>query len=120
MRKIALFVEDAAHETVLKALIMRLSREFSVPVQIDRSSVRGGRGKMIHELQQYLRDLKRGGESLPDLLIVAICSAWLTRITRLGSFTRRCRAASVVGDHEQRLACWTCLTDSRWIACGAS
>ena len=70
MHNISLFVEDRAHEDFLTALIQRLADEYNVKINIKASSVRGGHGKVITELRQYLRDLKYYKEDLPDLIIV--------------------------------------------------
>ena len=70
MRNINLFVEDVAHEDFLVALIQRLANEYNVEINIKASSVRGGRGTVITELKQYLRDLQYNKEDLPDLVIV--------------------------------------------------
>ena len=70
MRNINLFVEDVAHEAFLKALLQRIADENNVKINIKPSSVRGGHGKVITELKQYLRDLRHYKESLPDLIIV--------------------------------------------------
>ena len=70
MRNINLFIEDVAHEDFLVALIQRLADKCGVEVNIKTSSVRGGHGRVIAELKQYLRDLQRNQENLPDLIIV--------------------------------------------------
>jgi hypothetical protein len=70
MRKISLFVEDLAHESILTALVIRFGREYGMPCSVIPSSVRGGHGRMIVELRQYLRDLERSPAALPDLLVV--------------------------------------------------
>lgn len=70
MHNISLFVEDRAHENFLTALIQRLADEYNVKIDIKASSVRGGHGKVITELRQYLRDLQHYKEGLPDLVIV--------------------------------------------------
>ena len=66
MRNINLFVEDVAHEDFLIALIQRLANEYNVEINIKTSSVRGGRGTVITELKQYLRDLQHNKEDLHD------------------------------------------------------
>ena len=70
MRNINLFVEDVAHEDFLTALIRRLADTYNIEINIKPSSVRGGHGKVITELKQYLRDLQHNNEDLPDLIIV--------------------------------------------------
>ena len=70
MRNINLFVEDVAHEDFLTALIRRLADESNVEINIKTSNVRGGHGTVITELKQYVQDLQRHEEYLPDLVIV--------------------------------------------------
>lgn len=70
MRDINLFVEDVAHEDFLTALIQRLADAYNIEITVKASSVRGGHGKVITELEQYLRDLQHYKEDLPHLIIV--------------------------------------------------
>ena len=70
MRNINLFVEDAAHEDFLAALIQRFANDYNVKINIRAFSVRRGHGRVIAELKQYQRDLGRYKEDLPDLVIV--------------------------------------------------
>lgn len=71
MREIALFVEAHAHELVIGTLVRRIAAECNVAVRLDWRNVVGGHGKVITELDDYLRDLQRQGSPWPDLLIVA-------------------------------------------------
>ena len=71
MRRIALFVEDSAHELFLSALVRRLRDEYKVDLEIIPRSVRGGHGKVIKELKQYLIGLENGWETRLDALVVA-------------------------------------------------
>ena len=90
MRKINLFVEDVAHEDFLTALIQRLADEYNVEINIKSSSVRGGRGTVITELKQYLRDLQHYKEGLPDLIIVGTdsnCKGLSERETEINQVT---------------------------------
>ena len=70
MREIALFVEDNAHRQVIGALVCRMAKENNIPIHPDWRSAVGGHGKVIAELDDYLRDLKRQGSPWPDLIIV--------------------------------------------------
>lgn len=83
MPRVSFFVEDFGHETFLEALIRRFEKEYHVSIdEIERKSVRGGHGKAISELKQYVRYLQKGKKSLPDLIIVAIdgnCKGFLER-----------------------------------------
>ena len=71
MREIALFVEDEAHRQVIGALVRRLANEHSVKARLDWRNAIRGHGKVVQELDNYLRDLKRQGDPKPDLIIVA-------------------------------------------------
>jgi hypothetical protein len=70
MRRISLFAEDFGHEAVLTAFLDRFSREYEVAQTIRPYSVQGGHGRVVTELKQYLRELQRHHQSLPDLLVV--------------------------------------------------
>ena len=87
MREIALFVEDFAHQQVVGALVRRLADEYRIDVRLEwRSAVRG-HGRVVQELERYLRDLARGGER-PDLIIVgtdANCRGLNERVREIGS-----------------------------------
>lgn len=71
MRDIALFVEDFAHRQIIGALVQRLAQESDILVRLDWRNARRGHGKVVQELKQYLHDLDRQGERLPELIIVA-------------------------------------------------
>ena len=71
MREIALFVEDYAHRQVIGALVQRIAEECDVAIQLDWRNAVGGHGKVITELNNYMRDLKRQGDLRPDLIVVA-------------------------------------------------
>ncbi len=71
MREVALFVEDYAHRQVIGALVQRVADECDVAIQLDWRNAVGGHGKVIAELNDYMRDLKRQGGSWPDLIVVA-------------------------------------------------
>ena len=71
MRRVSLFVEDQAHYEFLNALLLRLAGEYGIGVRLDWRNARRGHGMVIRELRQYLRDLLREREDLPDLVVVA-------------------------------------------------
>ena len=90
MRNINLFVEDVTHEDFLTALIQRLADVYNIEINIKASSVRGGHGKVITELRQYLRDLQHDEEELPDLAIVGTdsnCKGLSERETEINQVT---------------------------------
>ncbi|MDE2723063.1 MAG: DUF4276 family protein [Gemmatimonadota bacterium] len=71
MREIALFVEDNAHRQVIGALVCRIAEEYNIPIHPDWRNVVRGHGKVIAELDNYIRDLKRQRSPWPDLIVVA-------------------------------------------------
>lgn len=82
---VALFCEDRAHEQFVRALVARIAREISVPVEINPVTVRGGFGRVITELSAWQRAVSQG-LSRPDLLIVvrdANCKGWNEARTEL-------------------------------------
>lgn len=96
MLSISLFVEDFGHEEFLVALIGRIAREQDVQIAVHPRSVRGGRGKVLSELSQYVTDIDRGREYLPDLLIVA------TDANCKGYGSRKREVEEVVSSLEQK------------------
>ncbi len=52
MREIALFVEDYAHQQIIGALVQRIAEKCNTA-----SVAVGGHGKVIAELNFYMRDL---------------------------------------------------------------
>lgn len=82
MYRIALFLEDAFHEEFVGTIIERLAREYNVVVDTHPYSVRGGFAKVHSELGEFLRDLDRDREGLPDAILVATdanCSGFVDR-----------------------------------------
>jgi hypothetical protein len=70
IKHVGLFVEDFGHETVLKAILQRYAREYRLDISVQSRSIRGGHGKMLHELRQYLRDVQRIPNQTTTLSIV--------------------------------------------------
>lgn len=86
MRKIALFVEDDAHRQVIGTLTQRLAKERQVNISLDWRNATRGHGEVIQEFKNYLRDVKKQGEPLPDLIIIATdanCEGWKDRVKKL-------------------------------------
>lgn len=71
MIDVLLFPEDDGLEKFVGRLAARLAREHGIPVHV---RVRSGRGfgGVLNELAGFCRAWKRGGERLPDALIVAV------------------------------------------------
>lgn len=99
MREITLFVEDVAHETFLRALVQRVADECSVPVEIRFRSARGGFSRVLRELERYIRDIERGVEFHPHLLI--ICTDGNCK----GYVARRQEIERAIGDHDGTYIC---------------
>jgi hypothetical protein len=86
MIKVIVFGEDYAHEVVLCTLLNRLAVECKVPVEVHVRSAAGGHGRMLQELKDYVRELKRGRASLPDLFVVARdanCEGYVKRVKEI-------------------------------------
>lgn len=71
MRRIALFVEDYAHQQFLGALLQRLAEESGVSIRLDWRNARRGHGAVVNEFKQYLRDVQMQGDERPDLIVAA-------------------------------------------------
>ena len=72
MSSISLFVEDSGHRLFLEALLHRLSRQHGLLIETDFLSARGGHGKVLGELKNYMHTLQSDESDLPDILIIAI------------------------------------------------
>lgn len=69
-----LFVEDRAHEELLKPLVTRVGNEEQVDVRTSVRIARGGHAQAINEFKRYQRAAEFGGLSgrLADLVVVGI------------------------------------------------
>ena len=70
MPEVALFCEDSFHEKLVGAMLARFEKEYDIQIQPRFFSARGGLPRMHGEFKDFLRDLSRGHQSLPDALIV--------------------------------------------------
>jgi hypothetical protein len=119
MRSLALFVEDFAHETFLKALVQRLAEEYHQEVTFQPYSVRGGSGKVVKELREFLRDLQRGRRQMPDLIIVgrdANCQGHLKQRQQLELVAERCSCGVVYAIPDPHIERWLLLDSSAFKA----
>ena len=115
MRNINLFVEDVAHEDFLTALIKRLADEYNVEINIKTSNVRGGHGTVITELKQYVQDLQRHKEDLPNLVIIGTdsnCKELSERETEINQVTSDLKDLVINMIPEPHIERWL-LLDSR-------
>lgn len=69
---LALFVEDAAHEAFIAAVVARLLDDEQCWADVSVRNAVGGRGAVLAALRNYVRDLAAGRESFAEILIVAI------------------------------------------------
>ena len=82
MPRVIIFAEDAAHEVFVGPLVRRIAKEHDTPVEVSFRSASGGFGRVLNELNVYVRDLRRGLENLPDLLIACVdgnCKGYVER-----------------------------------------
>jgi hypothetical protein len=73
---IALFLEDAAQESFLSALMLRIAEACGVEigrVVLDVRSAAGGKATALSEYARYIRDVVAGRESAP-IVVVAVDS----------------------------------------------
>ncbi len=69
--RIICFFEDVAHERFIKTIIKRVAQQVGIQAKISvRSATHGSR--VWRELEQYLRDIKKKAEPMPDVLVVVI------------------------------------------------
>jgi hypothetical protein len=71
MRKALLFCEDTGHAQTIVRLMERLATEQGIEIICEIRTAKGGHGKMLHELRQFVRGFARKPELLPDLLLIA-------------------------------------------------
>jgi len=69
--RVALFVEDFAHEKVIGTLVKRVAEELGFTPQLDWRNATRGHGAVVGELKRYVQDLNAQGSPFPDLIIVA-------------------------------------------------
>ena len=88
MYEIALFVEDNAHRQVIGALVQRVADQHGITVELRwRNAVRGY-GRVVQELANFLRDMRRQGAPWPDLIVAATdanCQGFNARIASIGN-----------------------------------
>ncbi|MFZ5499276.1 MAG: DUF4276 family protein [Pseudomonadota bacterium] len=114
MREIALFVEDFAHKEFLAALLQRLAAEYGVTVHLDWRNARRGHGAVVTELKQFLRDLQRGRDALPDLVVVATdanCKGLVERMRQITEVTGKVDVPAVCAVPDPHIERWL-LVDS--------
>ena len=88
MHEIALFVEDYAHQQIIGALVEKVADHFGVAVGLRWHSAVRGYGRVVQELNDYLRDMKRQGAPWPDLIVAATDANCHGASARIASFGR--------------------------------
>ncbi len=89
MREVALFVEDYAHRQVIGALVERIAGDCCIGVRLDWRNAVGGHGKVVTELEDYMRNLLAQGGPFPDLVVVATdanCRGLKDRLQEIGAW----------------------------------
>ena len=72
MCKITLFCEDSFHEKFIDAMVRRFNQDYGVPAELAILSSRGGLPQMHHEFKEFLRDLDRQRQRVPDAIVVVL------------------------------------------------
>lgn len=112
MREIALFVEDSAHRLILRPLVRRIADDHGATVRLHWRNAIGGHGRVVRELDTYLRDLSRRGGSWPDLIVVATdanCEGLNGRTREIGEHTRGASAPVVFAVPDPHVERWLLL-----------
>jgi len=96
MHKIAIFAEDLGHEEFLTPLVKRIGsieHKSLIPIPV---SVRGGHGKVITELSEFLEDVRKSRFQTPDLIVVATDANCKGRAKRLNDIKAVLREFEVI------------------------
>lgn len=72
MPEIALFCEDSFHEKFIGALLKRFEKQYGIGPDSKFLSSQGGLPRMAGEFKDFLRDLARDRQQLPDSVIVVV------------------------------------------------
>lgn len=109
MREVALFAEDAGHEAFIGPLIAKVAGACGTAVRVMPRSVRGGHGRVISELREFLLDIDRHRVRMPDLLVVATdanCRGMAQRQAEIESVDPRYRALMVTAVPDPHIERW--------------
>lgn len=109
MRKISFFGEDEGHRAFLVPLIERIASEYHVPIAVREYSVRGGFGKVENEFGEYVRDLLKFQEDLPNLVVVATdanCFGFRRRRKKLEEMAERIKDRVVYAVPDPHIERW--------------
>lgn len=95
MVRVGYFLEDKAHEKLVKAIVTRIAEEEGIPRQAlrhDPRAVRGG--KAIGEYRKFLKDMWNATSPPFDILVVAVdgnCKGYNDRALQLRKIAERAR-----------------------------
>ncbi len=109
MRRVSLFVEDAAHEKFIGAVLKRVAHEHKINIKITFSSVRGGHGTVKRELKQFINDILRDRTGPPDLIIVATdanCMGFNRREKEITAITNKVTLRIICAIPEPHIERW--------------
>lgn len=112
MRRVLLFGEDYAHEVVLQTLLERLAEEHALELEVHVRSARGGHGRMIQELKEFLDELRRGRDRMPDLFVVARdanCLGYSDRVKEIRTVAREYQGLLVFAVPDPHIERWLLL-----------
>lgn len=93
--RIGYFLEDIGHELFLTSLVNRVAQEMGLNSSGLIHEVRnatGGQGRVLNELERFLRDVNRGRQRVFDLLVVAVdgnCHRYQRRHSEIMEVVRR-------------------------------
>ena len=88
MPEVLLFVEDDAQEAFLARLVERLAREAGTSLSVRVRAGRGGCGRVLGQLRDFAGARKKGTESLPAGMVVAVdanCRGYVERRDQVDS-----------------------------------
>jgi len=86
--RVGYFLEDIAHAEFVTAVVHRVAEGLRLSVTDDVRNASGGRGRVLHELRNYLRDMCAGRIETAPLVVVAIdgnCSSWHERRRKISA-----------------------------------
>jgi hypothetical protein len=112
MREIAVFVEDIAHETIVRRLIARLLDERHLAAKMTFASASGGHGVVVRDLRRFLRDKRDRPAGFPDLIVVATdgnCKGYNERRREVTDLTSRTDAKVVCAIPDPHVERWLML-----------
>ena len=88
MVRVVLFGEDSAHQQIIGPLVHAIGSEYGIDITLEWKSAVRGHGRVIHELENYFRDLGNQGGPYPDLIVVATDANCLGLNQRTREFQR--------------------------------